>query len=187
MKRRRSGASTSQTTRLISQRSSANPAVTLVKLEDPSSCLPVSDTRSDPEPVPVPLPRASTARRSKRIKVEELAEGNNDDAESSILAPESLPTSKGGKGKGKRAAARPPTRTPPSRSATASPQKQKTIKQVLERPHPAPARWRETYDAIKEMRARFPAPVDTMGCDTAKWKEADPRVRAYSKKPNSSS
>jgi len=34
--------------------------------------------------------------------------------------------------------------------------------QALEKPHPAPARWQETYDAIKEMRSRFPAPVDTM-------------------------
>ena len=25
--------------------------------------------------------------------------------------------------------------------------------------------------------SRFPAPVETMGCDTAKWKEMDPRVR----------
>jgi hypothetical protein len=38
------------------------------------------------------------------------------------------------------------------------------------------------YDAMKEMRSRFPAPVDTMGimgCDTAKWEEIDPRVRDH--------
>ena len=55
--------------------------------------------------------------------------------------------------------------------------KAKEIKQALDTPHPAPPHWRETYDAIREMRARMPAPVDTMGCDTAKWKETDPRVR----------
>jgi endonuclease-3 len=53
----------------------------------------------------------------------------------------------------------------------------KAIKQALDKPHPAPEGWGETYDSIKEMRVRFPAPVDTMGCDTAKWKEMDPRVR----------
>ena len=32
-------------------------------------------------------------------------------------------------------------------------------KRAIEKPHLAPARWRETYDAIKEMPSRFPAPV----------------------------
>lgn len=70
-----------------------------------------------------------------------------------------------------------PSKRPKVASAS-SPQKTKakTIKQALETPHAAPARWRETYDAIREMRARITAPVDTMGCDTAKWKETDPRV-----------
>lgn len=180
MKRRRTGSSTSQKTRLVSQPSSADPAVTLFKLEDPGSSSPIGDTGSDPDPALIPLPQASTARSLKRVKVEELAEGNgNDDAGLSVLTPEPLLTGKGkgkGKRKGKRVEERPPTRT---RSASASPQKQKTIKRALEKPHPAPAHWQETYDAIKEMRARFPAPVDTMGCDTAKWKETDPRVRAY--------
>jgi endonuclease III len=176
MKRRRSGASTSQKTRLVSQQSSADPAVTLFKLEGPGSCSPVGDTGSDPDPAPIPSPQASTARRPKRVKVEEVSNVNGDNAGLSVLTPEPLLT---GKGKGKRVADRPPTRTPSFRSASASPQKQKAIKQALEKPHPAPARWQETYEAIKEMRARFPAPVDTMGCDTAKWKETDPRVRAH--------
>ena len=50
------------------------------------------------------------------------------------------------------------------------------IKRAPEKPHPAPERWRETYDAIKEMRLQFPTPVDTMGCNMAKWNEIDPRV-----------
>ena len=163
--KRRSGAST-QTTRLISQQSPADPAATLFKLENPDS---------DPEPVPP----ASAARRSKRVKLEvaeagEMAYGDGRDEDLPALAAKPL----AGKGKGKNLkAARPPAQTPSSASASASPQKPKAIKQALEKPHPAPARWRETYDAIREMRTRFPAPVDTMGCDTAKWKETDPRVR----------
>ena len=161
--KRRSGAST-RTTRLISQQSPADPAVTLFKLENPDS---------NPEPVPP----ASAARRSKRIKLEVVgarvkAYGDGCDEELPTLAAKPL----AGKGKGKKAA-RPPAQPPSSASASASPQKPKAIKQALEKPHPAPARWRETYDAIREMRTRFPAPVDTMGCDTAKWKETDPRVR----------
>ena len=129
---------------------------------------------SDPESGLGPL--ASPVRRSKRLKVEVVntegtasCGGDNEDLPG--LATKT-PT---GKGKGK-AARRPPARTPSSQS-TASPKKPKAIKQALEEHHPAPAHWRETYDAIKEMRSRFCAPVDTMGCDTAKWKEMDPQVR----------
>ena len=50
-------------------------------------------------------------------------------------------------------------------------------KKVLEKPPPAPARWRETYDVIKETRLRFPAPVNPMGRNMVKRKEMDPRVR----------
>jgi endonuclease-3 len=109
-------------------------------------------------------------RRSKRVKVEikteDVVDGDGDNGELLALASEAST----GKGKGKGARAQP-------RSESASPHKPKAIKLALDKPHPAPAHWRETYDAIKEMRARFPAPVDTMGCDTAKWKETDPRVR----------
>ena len=63
------------------------------------------------------------------------------------------------------------------RSKTTSPRKPKTIPTALETPHPAPPRWRETYDAIKRMRSRIVAPVDTMGCDQAQLKETDPKVR----------
>jgi len=168
--KRRSGAST-QTTRLISQQSSVDPSVTLFKLEDHDS-----SPGGDPESGLGRL--ASPVRRSKRVKVEIVdtegtASCGGADKELPGLAPKA-PTGKG-KGNGK-TARRPPARTPPSESS-ASPKKPKAIKQALEKPHPAPARWQETYDAIKEMRSRFPAPVDTMGCDTAKWKEMDPRVR----------
>ncbi len=58
-----------------------------------------------------------------------------------------------------------------------SPRKPKSIPTALKTPHPAPPRWQETYDTIKRMRSRIVAPVDTMGCDRAQLKEADPRVR----------
>jgi endonuclease III len=137
-----------RTTRLISQRSSTDPAVTLFKLEN-----------IDDEPGP------SSVRRSKRAKVE-ITDRDADDGEPPV------PASEASTSKAKRTRAQ-----PRSDSKSASPRKPKAIKQALDEPHPAPPHWRETYDAIKEMRARFPAPVDTMGCDTAKWKETDPQVR----------
>jgi len=57
-----------------------------------------------------------------------------------------------------------------------SPKKPKKIPQSLDVPHPSPERWKEAYDSIKEMRSRITAPVDTMGCDQAQWKEQDPKV-----------
>jgi hypothetical protein len=131
MKRR--GGSSTRSSRLVAQQSSANQSVTLFKLEDPSD--------------------ESLERDAKRVKVEaDATEVVLPTADDSALA---SPKKAKGKSKGKA----------------------KEIKQALDTPHPAPARWRETYDAIREMRARMPAPVDTMGCDTAKWKETDPRVR----------
>ena len=64
----------------------------------------------------------------------------------------------------------------PKNRTLKSPRKPKTIEQSLEKPHPAPKRWRETYDTIKEMRTHIVAPVDTMGCDQAQFKETEPRV-----------
>lgn len=54
--------------------------------------------------------------------------------------------------------------------------KPKAIRQTLDVPHPAPARWADIYAAIKEMRSRVVAPVDTMGCDQAQLGEQDPKV-----------
>lgn len=56
------------------------------------------------------------------------------------------------------------------------PRKVKPIQQSLAVPHPAPLNWRQTYDTIQEMRSRIVAPVDTMGCDQAQFKETDPKV-----------
>ncbi|THH18368.1 hypothetical protein EW146_g2608 [Bondarzewia mesenterica] len=60
-----------------------------------------------------------------------------------------------------------------------SPKKPKAIPQSLVTPHPAPPRWREAYDAIKNMRSRITAPVDTMGCDRAQLKEQDPKNQRF--------
>jgi endonuclease-3 len=60
-----------------------------------------------------------------------------------------------------------------------APKKPKAIPQALLTPHPAPEKWREVYDTIKEMRSRMTAPVDKMGCDQAQHKESDPKVRLH--------
>lgn len=143
-------------TRLTSQQSTTSPSVTLFKLEN-------SDGDLEPGPSTPP-------HRSKRVKVEEKdvkVEEKVADGEFPVSDTKAAPTDD----KGKKARS--------GRTPSASPRKPKAIKQSLDKPHPAPEGWRETYDSIKEMRSRFPAPVDTMGCDTAKWKEIDPRVRRY--------
>ncbi|KAI0034974.1 DNA glycosylase, partial [Vararia minispora EC-137] len=52
----------------------------------------------------------------------------------------------------------------------------KPVRAKLDVPHPAPEHWREVYDAIKEMRSKFVAPVDTMGCALAQQHETDPKA-----------
>ena len=129
-----------RTRRLISQTSSADPSVTLFKLEDHDSF-----PGSEPESGLGPL--ASPIRRSKRVKVEMV----NTEGTAYCGGDEGLPglatKAPTGKGKGKGKAARqPPARTPSSESA-ASRKKPKAIKPALEKPHPAPAHWRGTYGA----------------------------------------
>ncbi|KAI0261729.1 DNA glycosylase [Gloeopeniophorella convolvens] len=102
----------------------------------------------------------SSLRRSKRVKVE--------DEETALKEEHSVAATRTTK---RRAAAK--------AEPDASPRKGTAIKQARATPHPAPARWHETYGAIREMRARVPAPVDTMGCDTAKRKETDPRNQRF--------
>ncbi|CCM04574.1 uncharacterized protein FIBRA_06755 [Fibroporia radiculosa] len=55
----------------------------------------------------------------------------------------------------------------------------KPIPQTLDVPHPAPSRWQETYDAIKDMRSRTVAPVDTMGCGRAQLGETIPKNQRF--------
>jgi endonuclease III len=65
-----------------------------------------------------------------------------------------------------------------------SPKKVKPVPQSLAVPHPAPPRWREAYDTIKRMREHIVAPVDTMGCEQAQYKEIDPKVRRHITRPS---
>ncbi|KAJ6606133.1 DNA glycosylase [Mycena vulgaris] len=73
-----------------------------------------------------------------------------------------------------------PSKTPSKKSPSKSPQKSKTpYKKALATPHPAPPRWREVYDTIKEMREMTIAPVDTMGCQMAQQHETDPKNKRF--------
>ena len=165
--KRRSGIST-QTTPivLISQNISADPSMTSLELKDHDSLL-----NKRPR-----LQTRSTAISSVPPKVRQgrLVFYVRDDKE----FPRPAARTPTGNEKG-RIGRRPPARTPPSELAL-SPKKPKAIKQAFEKPYPArtaPACWCETFDIIEEMRSRFPTLVDTMRCDTIKWKEMDPRVR----------
>jgi endonuclease-3 len=106
------------------------------------------------------IPDLPSPRRSKRLKLED------EDIEDLVsTTSQSEP---------------PPLPTPsPKRGSSVSPKKAKPILQALVNPHPAPAKWRETYDAIREMRSRISAPVDTMGCDQAQHGETDPKARLF--------
>ncbi|KAH9483573.1 Endonuclease III-like protein [Psilocybe cubensis] len=162
--------------RLTSRVSQFDPQVTLLEISGPQD----------------------SPRRSKRIKTEIKAEVKTEslvdleDLNLVKLDPESeTDTPK----KRKRAtptkvvrpslqdAAQSSNPTPQKKPATnvTSPKKGKTkaIPQELGTPHPAPPKWRETYDTIKEMRSRFVAPVDTMGCQQAQVAETDPKNRRY--------
>ncbi|GAA5978752.1 hypothetical protein JCM10908_004469 [Rhodotorula pacifica] len=46
-----------------------------------------------------------------------------------------------------------------------SPRKPKKHIEALEKPHPAPKRWEETYEVIRKQRETIFAPVDGMGCE----------------------
>ncbi|KAJ7041995.1 DNA glycosylase [Mycena alexandri] len=72
------------------------------------------------------------------------------------------------------------SQSPLKKPALKSPQKSKSktlYKKALATPHPAPERWREVYDCIKEMRKEAKAPVDTMGCHMAQRHETDPKTK----------
>ncbi|KAI0046586.1 DNA glycosylase [Auriscalpium vulgare] len=55
----------------------------------------------------------------------------------------------------------------------------KLAHKAVKEPHPEPVGWRDAYDAIKDMRSRIDAPVDTMGCDMAQLKENDPKNKRF--------
>ena len=102
-------------------------------------------------------PGSSTPRRPKRVKKDDDTSAPIVDVEDVIT--EAKPTPNG------------------DMKPTKSPRKPKPIQQTLKTPHPSPPNWKETYDTIKEMRTKFIAPVDTMGCDQAQLKEKNPKVK----------
>ncbi|CDO71906.1 hypothetical protein BN946_scf184940.g53 [Trametes cinnabarina] len=133
-----------------------------------------------------------TPRRSKRLKVERYIE-DSDERTSTTLQQADITQSSVGKTRGKSK----PTKVshvlqgkdsetsvsipvPAKSQKLKSPRKPKPIPTALETPHPEPPHWRETYDAIKRMRSRIVAPVDTMGCDQAQLKEDDPKNQRFS-------
>ncbi|KAK4701280.1 hypothetical protein P7C70_g4952, partial [Phenoliferia sp. Uapishka_3] len=50
-------------------------------------------------------------------------------------------------------------------SASPSPRKPTPFKVALDKAHPAPNRWEEAYEIIRQQREGIVAPVDTMGCE----------------------
>jgi len=114
----------------------------------------------------------SMLRRSKRVKLEESIPIAVPDMEDTITDQ--------GNGSSHRM-----KRQKSQAKAPISPRKPKPIQQTLKTPHPSPPRWRDAYDAIKEMRSHIVAPVDTMGCDQAQLKEVDPKVSPHLVVPNS--
>ncbi|KAF8172077.1 DNA glycosylase [Pholiota molesta] len=156
-------------TKLTTRASAFNPQVTLFEIADLEE---------------------SSPRRSKRVKTEPKVEL---DAEESLLDLEDLRynptptpspkkkqtrTPRKAKAKADSAASPSSSATPVKREAR-SPKKAKAIPQTLSTPHSAPPNWRETYDAIAEMRSRFAAPVDTMGCHRAQVGENNPENRRF--------
>jgi endonuclease III len=159
--------------RLYATRSSANSAVTLYNALAEELA---AETSASTVPVP---------RRSKRIKPEDddgVYPTNSSVGDSRLAAQESgRPAKRVNVERVTDADAEDEGVTPkPKRRLESSrrkaPKKQKPIRQSLDKPHPAPELWREQYDAIKSMRARVKAPVDTMGCDQAQNGETDPKV-----------
>jgi endonuclease-3 len=108
----------------------------------------------------------SIPRRSKRVKLEENIPSAVPDIEDTITT----------QGHGSSSHLNKPKL---QSKGSGSPRKPKPIQQTLKTPHPAPPRWRDVYDAIKEMRSHIIAPVDTMGCDQAQLKEVEPKVSPH--------
>jgi endonuclease-3 len=154
---KRSLASPTTSPRLTARVSHHNAAVTLFQL---------SSHEDDVEHSP---------RRSKRVKTRNNADTEGqlaiDNLSHNVLSVKSWKTDDDATASG---SALPSTSRP--RDVQASPKKFKAIPQSLATPHPPPSTWKETYDTIKVMRSRFVAPVDTMGCDRAQFKETDPKV-----------
>ncbi|KAJ7596644.1 DNA glycosylase [Mycena floridula] len=170
-------ATASTSPKLLSSASPFSSSVTLFQLPDASA----SAGPSFSGPSVDPDSSESSPRRSKRVKLEVLED------EDRSLDSESPKVSRKRETSPKKREPRPmkletpkkPKTIPKTESSLKSPRKPKPIQQLLATPHAAPERWRETYDQIKAMRARMNAPVDTMGCHQAQFREVEPKNRRY--------
>ncbi len=148
-------------TRLASRPSPHHPSVTLFEASS------VAEVASN-----------ASVRQSKRVKLEPDTNFDIEDTILSVKAKEtklefgSIEVAETVKDEKPKATS--------SRQPSTSPKKAKPIRTALDAPHPAPPRWRETYDALKSMREKMVAPVDSMGCAQAPLKELDPKVRSVS-------
>ncbi|KXN91920.1 hypothetical protein AN958_11305 [Leucoagaricus sp. SymC.cos] len=119
-----------------------------------------SVTLFEPDDIEDSFPSPEPPQRKKRIKTEQDAEASSSSTPSKRQKTDAA--------------------SPRKVVKAASPKKPKPIPQALASPHPVPEKWQEVYDTIKEMRSRFTAPVDTMGCDQAQYQESDPKNRRFS-------
>lgn len=162
-------------TRLAARASLYHSAVTLYEAPSPANVQVAANSEAQAQAGP------STPRRSsRRVKQEptdpETPGFDAKPAQSHTLARK---TTKGTTGSPRRKGVvktEHPVVNASPKKFTSAVVKPKSIPQTLDVPHPAPAKWAEVYAAIKEMRSRVVAPVDTMGCDQAQLREQDPKV-----------
>ena len=110
-----------------------------------------------------------TPRRSKRVRtrlIEDKEIVDIEDAQSSVRV----------EAKKRKVIKQEDSVSKNSPSGPSPKKKKKPLKMSLDVPHPTPKNWLEVYNAIREMRQKKIAPVDTMGCDTAQLHEVDPKV-----------
>ncbi|KAI5118317.1 hypothetical protein M0805_006601 [Coniferiporia weirii] len=155
--------------RLVARPSPHNTSVTLFEASEYS-------TTAEPY-------GSSTPRRSKRVKRTVSEVKKEEDIEDVILAPAAVSVEtqtieeKRVAPKGRRTNTKIEEHVA---SPSLSLKKKKPLRMVLDEPHPAPPRWEEAYNEIKESRKKYVAPVDTMGCACAKLREVDPKGRRVS-------
>ncbi|KAL1748599.1 DNA-lyase [Schizophyllum fasciatum] len=142
-------------------------------LKRSASPLPELTARQSASNSSVTLYELASPRRSKRLKTDSkppaaYVDSDSDDIEDAVPQVRTRPA--------RRSACAASKVKPPSKKQTPKAARKPRVKPSGE-PHPAPARWRETYDAIKEMRDGLEAAVDTMGCHIAQRGETDPRSK----------
>ena len=139
-----------------------------------ASPLPELITRPSASNAAVTLYEIASPRRSKRLKTDDkpptrYVDSDEEDIEDAVPQVTVRPAARSKTSSSSRA-------KPPSKKKTPGKPKQPRTKPSGE-PHPPPPRWKETYDAIKEMRDGIVAAVDTMGCHMAQQGETDARAR----------